>query len=210
VSKLEIHVITDGKQTVKDLAKQILMFHEEVDYIHLREKEKSVSAIMEIVSILLNNGVPKQKIVINDRLDVALINGIPNVHLPGNSFSIEKVKTFETSLRVGRSVHSLQEAIECEKAGADYLLFGHVFETSSKANLAPRGVSQLAEICETVQIPVIAIGGIVPETIHELTNVKLSGVAVMSYVMTSDTPLQALQSVKSSLVEEGKGCEKTV
>lgn len=202
---LEIHVITDGKQTVKDLAKRILMFHEEVNYIHIREKEKSVSALMEIVSILLSNGVPKRKLVINDRLDVALLNEVPNVHLPGHSFSIEKVKTYESFLRVGRSVHSLQEAVECERAGADYLLFGHIFETSSKANLKPRGVHQLAEICETVQIPVIAIGGIVPETVHNLSNVKLSGVAVMSYVMANDNPLRAIEILKRRFAGEGAG-----
>ncbi|MGM0874640.1 MAG: thiamine phosphate synthase [Bacillota bacterium] len=206
---MEIHVITDGKQTVKELTKRILMIHEETDYIHIREKTKSSSEIMEIVSLLLNNGVPKRKLVINDRLDVALLNQLSNVHLPGHSFSIEKVKQMDTSLRVGRSVHSLQEAIECENAGADYLLFGHIFVTNSKANLTPRGVIQLAEICQSVQIPVIAIGGIVPETISQLSGVKLSGVAVMSYVMASDEPNCALLELKRSIVGEGYD-EKTV
>jgi thiazole tautomerase (transcriptional regulator TenI) len=185
------------------------MIHEEADYIHIREKTKSASQIMEIVFLLLNNGVPKRKIVINDRLDVALLNQLPNVHLPGHSFSIEKVKQMAPSLRVGRSVHSLQEAIECELAGADYLLFGHIFETNSKVNLTPRGILQLAEICKTVQIPVIAIGGIVPETVSKLSGVKLSGVAVMSYVMASDEPIRALLELKESIGGEGHD-EKTV
>jgi thiazole tautomerase (transcriptional regulator TenI) len=201
--KLEIHVITDGKQTVEELTKRILMIHDETDYIHIREKTKSASEIMEIVAFLLNNGVPKRKLVINDRLDVALLNQLSNVHLPGHSFSIEKVKQMDTSLRVGRSIHSLQEAIECENAGADYLLFGHIFETNSKANLTPRGIRQLAEICENVQIPVIAIGGIVPETVSKLSDVKLSGVAVMSYVMASDEPIRALLELKRSIGREG-------
>lgn len=195
---MEIHVITDGKQTVEEATKRILMIHEEADFIHIREKSKPVSAIMEIVSNLVDSGVQKNKLVINDRLDVALLNQIPNLHLPGHGFSIEKVKGFAPSLKIGRSIHSLEEAIECEKAGADYLLFGHVFATNSKANITPRGVNQLAEICQAVQIPVIAIGGIVPNTISELIGVKLSGVAVMSYVIASEDPAHSLQNIKAS------------
>ena len=203
MKKLEIHVISDGKQTVCELTKRIVMIHDEVDYIHIREKTKSVSEILEIVSILLNNGVPKSKLVINDRLDVALLHEIPNVHLPGHSFPIEKVRRMNPDLRIGRSVHSLQEAIECEKAGADYLLFGHIFPTNSKPNLAPRGVQQVAEICQSVRIPVIAIGGIIPTNIPKLSGMNLSGIAVMSYVIASDNPKNALQELRLSLVEVG-------
>ena len=200
---LEIHVITDDKQTVAELAKRIIFIHEEVDYLHIREKSKSTAEIMEIVSIVHKNGVPKRKLVINDRMDVALLNQIPNVHLPGHGFSIEKVKSFDPSIRVGRSVHSLQEAIDCEQAGADYLLFGHIFETSSKTKVTPRGVQQLSEICRRVDIPVIAIGGIVPETIPELVGVEISGIAVMSYVMASKKPNDAIRELKQSVVYRG-------
>jgi thiazole tautomerase (transcriptional regulator TenI) len=203
VKKLEIHVISDGKQTVGELTKRIVMIHEEIDYIHIREKTKSVSEIMKIVSLLLNNGVPKSKLVINDRLDVALLHEIPNIHLPGHSFPIEKVRRMNPNLRIGRSVHSLQEAIESENAGADYLLFGHVFPTNSKPNLTPRGVQQVTEICQSVRIPVIAIGGIIPNTIPKLAGVNLSGIAVMSYVIASNNPQNALQELRLSLEEVG-------
>ena len=188
---------------MEELTKRILIIHEEVDYIHIREKKKSTSEIMEIISILVSNGVVKSKLVINDRLDVALVNQLPNVHLPGHSFSVGKVRELEPSLRIGRSVHSLHEALESEKEGADYLLFGHVFETNSKANLTPRGIKQLAEICQSVQIPVIAIGGIVPNTISKLSGVDVSGIAVMSYVIASENPYNALCEIKDSLSKGG-------
>lgn len=200
---LEIHVITDNKQTVAELAKRIVLIHEEVDYVHIREKSKSTAEIMEILSIVNKNGVPKSKLVINDRMDVALLNQIPNVHLPGHGFSIENVKKFDSSIRVGRSVHSLQEAIDCEQAGADYLMFGHIFETSSKMKVTPRGVQQLSDICRRVDIPVIAIGGIVPETIHELVGIEISGIAVMSYVMASKKPNHDLRELKQRVVYRG-------
>ncbi|WP_299833470.1 thiazole tautomerase TenI [uncultured Metabacillus sp.] len=201
MKNLEIHVITDGKQTVEELTKQILRFHEEADYIHIRERTKTASELMEIVSILITGGVPKKKIVINDRVDAAILNDLFNIHLPGHSFSIEKVRKLRPSLRIGRSVHSLQEAIEAEEAGADYLLFGHVFTTNSKAGLAPRGIPQFAEICERIEIPVIAIGGMTPETVQKLSGLKAGGVAVMSYVMSNSEPRHALREIKKSLTE---------
>ncbi len=204
MKQLEIHVITDGVQTVKEIIKKILMIHEEVDFLHIREKTKSASEVMEIVSALLENGVSREKIIVNDRLDVVQLQQLTNIHLPGNGFSIRTVKEFMPSLKIGRSVHSLEEAIDSEKAGADYLMFGHLFATKSKANLPPRGVEQLADICRSVSIPVIAIGGIVPETVSKLSNIKLSGIAIMSFVMTSDNPNLALQQIKESLLEVEK------
>lgn len=204
MKQLEIHVITDGVQTVKEIIKKILMIHEEVDFLHIREKTKSASEVMEIVSALLENGVSRDKIIVNDRLDVVQLQQLSNIHLPGNSFSIQTVKEFMPSLKIGRSVHSLEEARDSEKAGADYLMFGHLFATKSKANLPPRGVELLEDICRSVSIPVIAIGGIVPETVSKLSNIKLSGIAIMSYVMASDNPSFALQQIKESLLEVEK------
>ncbi|PAD66315.1 hypothetical protein CHH83_24665 [Bacillus sp. 7586-K] len=201
---MEIHVITDGVQTVKEIIKKILMIHEEVDFLHIREKTKSTSEVMEIVSALLENGVSRDKIIINDRLDVVQLQQLSNIHLPGNSFSIQTVKEFMPSLKIGRSVHTLEEAIASEKAGADYLMFGHLFATKSKVNLPPRGVELLEDICRSVSIPVIAIGGIVPETVSKLSNIKLGGMAIMSYVMASDNPSFALQQIKESLLEVEK------
>ncbi|MBM7604049.1 thiazole tautomerase (transcriptional regulator TenI) [Metabacillus crassostreae] len=198
---MEIHVITDGKQSIDDLVKRIMICHEKVDYIHIRERNKTASELMDIVSKLITLGVPKEKLVINDRLDVAILNHTPNVHLPGHSFSIEDVKRFNSTLRVGSSVHSVEEALICEKAGADYVIFGHIFETNSKQNLAPRGVKQLREILEKIEIPVIAIGGIDPSNISELKGLKLKGIAVMSYVMQSDDPNTALKKLRKSIAK---------
>lgn len=198
---MEIHVITDGKQSTVELTNRLLFMHKEVDYIHIRERNKTASELMSIVTKLIEQGVPKEKLVINDRLDVALLNHIPNVHLPGHSFSTEKVKKYNSSLRIGSSVHSLEEALMCEKAGADYVIYGHIFKTNSKENLAPRGVKQLREILEKIEIPVIAIGGIDPSNISELKGLKLKGIAVMSYVMQSDDPITALKELRKSIAE---------
>ncbi|MDQ0230630.1 thiamine phosphate synthase [Metabacillus malikii] len=199
---MEIHIISNGVMTVEELTRKMLTIHENVDYLHIREKTKTVAEINELVSNLLHHGVDRNKIVINDRLDVVLLQNLINLHLPGHSFPIETVKKYAPSLRVGKSVHSLNEAIESEEAGADYLLFGHIFSTDSKANLPPRGVKQLEEICKSVKIPVIAIGGIVPETIKHITNINIGGIAMMSHILASEQPAEALRTIKERLVEE--------
>lgn len=178
------------------------MIHSDVDYIHIREKTKSAADIMKIVSSLVAKGIPKEKLVVNDRMDVAVLHNIPNLHLPSHGFSIQEVKKFRPSFRIGRSIHSLEEAILCERDGADYLLYGHIFETSSKADLLPRGVERLEQICNNVNIPVIAIGGITPDTIERLRQTNVNGVAVMSYVMGSSDPKHALMKLKERVVEE--------
>lgn len=83
----------------------------------------------------------------------------------------------------GVSVHSVHEAIEAEKLGADYLIAGHVFETDCKLGLKGRGIEFIEKICENVSIPVIAIGGIGPDNLQLVLNTKVFGVAVMSYGM---------------------------
>ncbi|WP_226530507.1 thiazole tautomerase TenI [Metabacillus niabensis] len=198
---MEFHVITDGKQTINELISRLSIIHTEVDYIHIREKTKSASDIMDLLSVLVDKGVPKEKLVINDRMDVAVLQNIPNLHLPSHGFSIREVKKYRPSFRIGRSIHSLEEAIQCEREGADYLLYGHIFETTCKADLLPRGVEQLKDICKNVKIPVIAIGGITPKTIDQLNRTNVHGVAVMSYVMESKDPKSALLTLKK-VVEE--------
>lgn len=86
-------------------------------------------------------------------------------------------------LVLGVSVHSSDEAIEAEKLGANYIIAGHIFETECKSGLKGRGIEFIQKVCESVKIPVIAIGGITPNNINEVLNTKVFGVAVMSYGM---------------------------
>lgn len=86
-------------------------------------------------------------------------------------------------LVLGVSVHSSDEAIEAEKLGANYIIAGHIFETECKPGLKARGIEFIQKVCESVKIPVIAIGGITPNNLNEVLNTKVFGVAVMSYGM---------------------------
>ena len=102
------------------------------------------------------------RILVNDRVDVALAAGAHGVHLRSDSMAASRVRAIAPSAFViGRSVHSAEEALAAERAGGlDYLLFGTVFASDSKPGVAPAGVERLADACAVVALPVLAIGGI--------------------------------------------------
>lgn len=182
---LKLLAITDDRHQVEELASKILQIQNYVDCIHIREKSKSARELLTLVERLQEGGIPKRKVVIHDRLDVALIAGIPNIHLPGHGLPIKKVREHFPFMRIGCSVHAKNEALKAEQDGADYVLFGHVFETNCKAGLKPRGPEVLYEIKDALSIPVYAIGGITPDRINEI---KTDGIAVMSGIFSADEP----------------------
>ncbi|WP_342463012.1 thiazole tautomerase TenI [Ureibacillus sp. FSL K6-8385] len=193
---MELHAITDGKKTNEELKEIIVSISGIVDYIHIREKHKSPAELMVLIEELIHAGVAKERLVINDRLDVALLAGIPNIHLPANGLPAVKVKTAYPHMRVGVSTHSPEEAKAAEEAGADYCIFGHIFETDSKKGLAGRGLDALGEVVEKVKIPVIAIGGITPANAKKVLEKKARGIAVMSHIFSSNQPKEAAALLK--------------
>src|SRR5699024_2669943 len=101
----------------------------------------------------------------NDRVDVAQVTNVYGVQLPYHGLNISDVRTHFPKLRVSSSAHSAEEAKQQEQEGAHNVLFGHVFATPSKQGVPPKGLEALARTVESVNIPVIAIGGVTPEKI---------------------------------------------
>lgn len=199
---VELHAVTDGKKPIEKLAEIILSVSDIVDYIHIREKNKTARDIVYLVELLLEKGVRKRKLVINDRLDVALITGIENVHLPISGLPVNKVKSRFPNMRVGVSVHSLEEAFIAKEAGADYCFFGNVFETNSKKGLPGKGVVLLEDIVQEMTVPVIAIGGITLDNMEKVLETNVKGIAVMSYIFSSIDPARDAKLLKSKMLGE--------
>lgn len=101
---------------------------------------------------------------------------------------VEKAEIFKKWKQVGVSVHSREEAVYAERRGADYLIAGHIFLTDCKKGVPARGLDFLKEICETVEIPVFAIGGMNLEHGRMAMEAGASGVCMMSELMESDVP----------------------
>ena len=126
-----------------------------VDFIQVREKDLSARALFELVCRIRDLAAgSKTRVLVNDRLDVALAARIEGVHLPGNGLPTERVRPLVSLL--GVSTHTLAEVQVAERAGADFVVFGPVFETPGKKAV---GLEALRTVTSAVRIPVLAIGG---------------------------------------------------
>ncbi len=156
-----------------------------VDAIQLREKDLGGRALLELARGAVARA-QQAKILVNDRLDVALAAGAAGVHLGEESIGVADVVAFRKSARtpaeflIGRSCHSLEAALAAERDGADYVFFGPVFATPSKAQYgAPQGTEALAGVCRHVRIPVLAIGGITLENAASCVAAGATGIAAI-------------------------------
>jgi thiamine-phosphate pyrophosphorylase len=145
-----------------------------VDWIQIREKDLSgrdcallAREALQLAAKSKASSGGTTYILVNDRLDVALSERAGGVHLGENSLPLPEARRFVENRNepdgflIGVSCHSLEAARSAASAGADYLFFGPVFATPSKAPFgAPQGLERLAEVCRAVPIPVLAIGGI--------------------------------------------------
>ncbi|WP_160678292.1 thiamine phosphate synthase [Clostridium sp. C8-1-8] len=164
--------------------------------IILREKYLKTDELLELAYRLKNKLNGRVPLIINGSYEVAKKVNADGLHLGFSAF-IDFQDEFSGLL--GVSIHSLEEAIDAEHKGADYLIAGHIFETSCKEGLAGRGLGFLREICNTVKIPVIAIGGINEENMNSVMECGAYGVAVMSSVMNSEDPKSYVEALSDRI-----------
>ena len=158
------------------------------DWVQIREKDLPGREQADLTRGAVQAGRERasSRVIVNDRLDVALAAGAAGVHLGGESLGARDVVQWCRSgnapveFLVGVSCHSLEEAHDAESAEATYIFFGPIFDTPSKRELgAPQGVARLAEICRSVRIPVIAIGGVDECNAAECLGAGAAGIAAI-------------------------------
>ena len=156
-----------------------------VDWVQIREKDLSGRELLVLARGAVA-GCGVTRVIVNDRLDVALAAGAAGVHLGRESLSARDVLRWCRSgnapadFLIGVSCHSLEDAREAESAGASYIFFGPVFDTPSKRGMGePQGIARLEEICRSVTIPVIAIGGVSEENAGECIRAGAAGLAAI-------------------------------
>ncbi|MDK2870340.1 MAG: thiamine-phosphate pyrophosphorylase [Pyrococcus sp.] len=141
---------------------------------------------------------------VDDRVDVALAVDADGVQLGPEDMPIEVAKEIALNLIIGASVYSLEEALEAEKKGADYLGAGSVFPTKTKEDARVIGLEGLRKIVESVKIPVVAIGGINKDNAREVLKTGVDGIAVISAVMGAEDVRKATEELRK-IVEEVLG-----
>ncbi|MFC2948365.1 thiazole tautomerase TenI [Virgibacillus sediminis] len=195
----ELHIISTGRQSPETFASIAAEINEYVDVFHLREKAWSDRDMVEAIELLQSKGIPPEKIVVNNRTDVAHVTGVRGVQLAHHSIDVSSVRSAFGHLSIGCSVHSVKEAVSAADQGADYLLFGHVYPTSSKPGLAPKGLTGLRQVVRGASVPVIAIGGITPENTRGTIQNGASGIAVLSGVLLAEDPVKKAKAYKEEI-----------
>jgi thiamine-phosphate pyrophosphorylase len=144
-----------------------------VDMIQVREKDLSARELLETVFRIRDLAAgSRTRILVNDRIDVALAAGIDGVHLPGDGVPPDIARPLVRLL--GVSTHSVEEAIAAERARADFIVFGPVFESPGKTAV---GLDRLAEVASAVKLPVLAIGGMTLENSEAAMRAGAAGIA---------------------------------
>lgn len=196
-----LYYITDRRQFPGDkteqerqlLAKIAAYAAAGVDYIQLREKDLSTRALEELASKAMRAmGSSRTKLLINSRTDVALACGAHGVHLPGNDLPASEVRVVFSRARVaapviGVSTHSQAEVAYAESHGADFAVFGPVFEKAGAAN--PEGLNQLRQLCSRARasgMPVLALGGITLENAQTCLQAGAAGIAGIRLFQDND------------------------
>jgi thiamine-phosphate pyrophosphorylase len=200
----DLYLVTDRTQT---RGRDLLWVLEQaldgdVKAVQLREKDLSGKELFELAekSNMLCRRYSAQ-LFINDRVDVALAVDAHGVQLGKTSIPIETARALlGPGKSIGFSAHSLEEARQAEQGGADFVLFGPVYFTPSKAGYgAPQGLTPLQEIVVKISRPVYAIGGIKSDSIADLRRVGVRGVALISAIISADDPKDASQALLQSL-----------
>ena len=153
--------------------------------IQLREKDCTSREFYELaLSIKDITDAYEVPLIINDRLDIALAVHADGVHLGQSDIPVVVARNvMGHNCIVGATANTLEKAKEAWQSGADYLGVGDVFGSATKNDTKPVELKELKKICDTVKIPVVAIGGISKKNIHLLKDTGVAGVAVISAVL---------------------------
>lgn len=176
-----------------------------ITFLQLREKhlskEEFIKEAREMKELSKEYKVP---FVINDNIEVALAVDADGVHIGQDDMSVEEArKLLGEDKIIGVSAHNVEEAIKAQKGGADYLGVGAVCATSTKKDANVVSKEEIKKICHTVEIPVVAIGGIKKENIKTLEGTDVDGVAVVSAIFAAKDIKKDTKQLRS-LVEEMK------
>jgi len=184
------------------------------DWIQLREKDYSGREWEELLGEALlraKRANPATRILVNDRMDLALACGAGGVHLSENGLPVVDACRLrddyfsrhggDDNFLIGVSCHTLGSALSAARAGADYIYFSPIFFTPSKANYGPpQGVGKLGQICRAVvPVPVIAIGGITPENAKECFAAGATGVAAIRMFQEDPHLRETLTQLRQSI-----------
>ena len=170
--------------------------------VQLREKDMAVRDLLGLAHSLRDSTRRHgAKLLINDRADVALAVGADGVQRAGTSLPVSALRAISPpGFLIGASVHAVDEARAAESAGADFLLFGPVYDTPSKRQYGPpQGLAALEQVSSAVGIPVFGVGGVTPGRVADVMRTGAAGVAVIGAILAAERPADAVKAFLDAL-----------
>ncbi len=199
-----LHVLTDFhlQQQWSHAELTRLAIEGGADSIQFRQKHGGIQNILleayKVADVCEEHSVP---LLVNDRLDVTQAVGASGVHLGQEDFPVDEARNIlGPDAIIGASATKTHQVVEAYEQGADYVGFGPVFPTTTKRNpKSVKGPEGLADACEAVPIPVIAIGGITRDRVRPVLETGAHGVAVLSAVATAKNPTRATRRLRRAI-----------
>jgi thiamine-phosphate diphosphorylase len=203
-----IHAVTDDQiLTRPDFPERALTVMQALGprgAIHLRARIVPSRRLLSLAEALR---VAEQEtgcwLVVNDRVDIALGAGARAVQLTSRSMRVADARKLAPRTMLGASVHSVDDALEAERDGADWLVAGHVFRTASHEGVEGRGIAFLRAVCSAVTRPVFAIGGITPDRVSDVLGAGARGVAAIRGIWGARDAEQAAREYLSAYDADG-------
>jgi thiamine-phosphate pyrophosphorylase len=174
-----------------------------VDVIQIRAKQQSIAEIVDLAKqlhpITSAAGVP---LIANDHAEVALQAGLEGVHVGQEDDSIANTrKKFERRILVGKSTHSVSQAVAAQAEGADYIGFGPIFATPTKPDYTPIGLNDIREVHSKINVPIFCIGGIKLDNLKEVIAAGAQRVAIVSGLLNAENIVEYAKACKKLLIE---------
>ncbi len=190
--------VTNRRLCTDDFSTRLAKIAPLVDAVVLREKDISPEEYSALAQQIRKICAPTP-LILHTFPDIAAQLQCP-IQLPFDRFQTSNLHAVS---RCGVSIHSVEEAQLAEKLGASWLIAGHIFTTGCKPNLPARGLDFLRHVCDSVSIPVFAIGGITPETIAQIRETGAPGACVMSDWMQCENVATRIDAYRRAWQENG-------
>ena len=168
--------------------------------VQLREKDMPSFELLRLARRLRRVTEGRALLIVNDRVDVALLAGADGVQLGETALDVADVrKLVGAEMLVGRSVHSEVGAVDAECQGADFLVLGTIFETASHPDGLVGGLDLVREVTGAVGVPVLGIGGITSSNAQSVMEAGARGAAVITAISMSDDPQSAASNLSTAI-----------
>lgn len=198
----KLYLLIDCSRPIEQFAASVRQFADAgADLLQLRDKSCDGAQLVAYAQAAIQSlAGTEAKLIINDRVDVALASGAAGVHLGQEDMSYTDARRIAgPDLWIGISTHSIEQAVASEEAGADYIGCGPTFPSQTKSFEAFPGTKLLREVAERISIPAFAIGGVDASNLDEVIQAGITRVALSSAIHKSHNPAESIKAIRSRL-----------